>query len=179
MAGAAPPGSLPLRPKESDATLKRWLTSPRGQTLLEFAFVAPIMIVFLFAIVDFGIALDRRVTLQHAVREGARKGAVTNNITGIIDTTVDQSQGLLDPPDVEVCYEDVDGNGNPGDPGDDVRVTAHFTYPLAIFGGFLSEFGGPVPSAIDMDPSADMRLENSVNPAPPCALIPVPTVPPP
>ena len=161
-------------------TSLRWLRTERAQTLLEFAFVLPIMIIFLFAIVDFGIALDRRVTLQHAVREGARKGAVTNNITGIIDTTVDQSQGLLDPPDVEVCYQDVDGNGNPGDPGDDVRVTAHFTYEFTVaITEVFNGLGASLPTGIDMNPSADMRLENSVNPAPPCALIPVPTVPPP
>ncbi len=155
----------------------RLLASPRGQTLIEFAFVAPLMFIFLFAIVDFGIALDRRITLQHAVREGARKGAVTNDITAIIDTTVNQSQGLLDPAGVEVCYEDNDNNGNPGDPGDNVRATAHSTYELAILGAIV--IGGPLPTSIDMNPSADMRLENSVNVAPPCAFIPVPTVPPP
>ena len=148
----------------------RVLSGRRAQALLEFAFVAPIMLIFLFAIVDFGIALDRRVTLQHAVREGARAGAVTNNISTIIDTTVDQSQGLLDPADVEVCYEDVDVNGNAGDPGDNVRVTAHFTYEFTIaITEIFNGLGASLPTSIDMDPSADMRLENSVNPAPPCA----------
>ncbi len=144
----------------------RRLASPRGQALIEFAFVAPLMFIFLFAIVDFGIALDRRITLQHSVREGARKGAVTNDMTAIVNTTVDQSQGLLDPADVEVCYEDNDNNGNPGDPGDNVRVTAHFTYELAILGGIV--IGGALPTSIDMNPSADMRLENAMNAAPAC-----------
>jgi Flp pilus assembly protein TadG len=141
----------------------------RGQTLLEFALVLPIMLVFLFTIVDFGIALDRRITLQHAVREGARQGAVTNSMAAIIDATVNQSQGLLDPADVDVCYEDTDGNGNPGDPGDNVRVSATFTYDFTIaIAEVFGMFGAALPAGITMTPSADMRLENAVGGAPAC-----------
>ena len=149
----------------------RWLSSPRGQALLEFAFVAPIVLVFLFAVVDFGIAIDRRITLQHAVREGARKGAVTDDMTEIVNTTVDQSQGLLEPADVLVCYEDADvpPNGNPGDPGDNVHVQATFTYEFTVaVTEMFNFFGASLPTGIDMTPSADMRLENSVAGAPAC-----------
>ena len=41
-----------------------------GQTLLEFALVAPLMLVFLLGLVGFGIAIDRRPVLDHAAREG-------------------------------------------------------------------------------------------------------------
>ena len=47
-----------------------------GQTLIEFALAAPLLLVFLLAIVDFGIAIDRRIVLDHAVREGARYASV-------------------------------------------------------------------------------------------------------
>ena len=152
----------------------------RGQALIEFAFVLPLIIVFLFSIVDFGIAIDRRIVLQHAVREGARKAAVTSDMTAIVDTTVDQSQGLLESADVSVCYEDTDGNGNPGDSGDNVRVSATFTYDFTVaITEVFNAFGASLPSGITMTPTADMRLENTVPGAPPCAFIPVPTVSPP
>ena len=58
----------------------RWDKRPRGseggQTLIEFALIMPIVFLFLFVLVDFGIAMDRRLVLQHAVREGARYAAV-------------------------------------------------------------------------------------------------------
>ena len=135
---------------------------------MEMAFVLPVIFVFILLLVDFGTALDRREVLQHAVREGARRGAVASSTTEIVNTTVAQSQGLLQPGDVTVCYTDMNGNGRSGDPGDDVRVRATYTYRFSVGGGeLLSAFSVEVPT-IDMDPWADMRLENSVGGAPRC-----------
>lgn len=148
---------------------KEFFSRNRGQALLEFALIFPIVIIFLFTIVDFGIAVDRRITLQHAVREGARKGAVAGDMTSIVEATVAQSQGLLAPANVTVCYEDTDGNGNTGDPGDNVRVSATFTYDFTVaISEIFNAIGATLPSGIEMTPSADMRLENSVLPAPAC-----------
>ena len=53
------------------------LKSERGQALVEFAFIGPLLLFFILIVVDFGIAMDRRELVQHAVREGARRAAVT------------------------------------------------------------------------------------------------------
>lgn len=58
------------------------LPGQRGQTLLEFALVAPLLLFFLLALVDFGIAIDRRLILDHAVREGARYASVGGDALG-------------------------------------------------------------------------------------------------
>ena len=135
---------------------------------MEMAFVLPVIFVFILLLVDFGTALDRREVLQHAVREGVRRAAVASSTAEIVNTTVAQSQGLLQPGDVTVCYRDMNGNGRSGDPGDDVRVRATYTYRFSVGGGeLLSAFSVEVPT-IDMDPWADMRLENSVGGAPRC-----------
>ena len=135
---------------------------------MEMALVLPLIFVFILLLVDFGMALDRREVLQHAVREGARRGAVAANTSEIVNTTVAQSQGLLQAQDVTVCYRDMDGNGRRGDPGDDVRVGVKYTYRFSVGGGeLLSAWGVAVPT-IEMDPWADMRLENSVSGAPQC-----------
>jgi membrane-associated phospholipid phosphatase len=151
----------------------------RAQALIEFAFIAPIMFVFLFGIVDFAIAVDRRLALQHGVREGARFGAVHNagnvatTIADIEDKTEDQSQGLVDsapPPDDEiiVCYVDEgDANTTPGNAGDTVRVQANFEWEFPIFSEIFQAFGGG-PLTITMDPSATARLEQTVNGATAC-----------
>jgi len=121
--------------------------------------VMPLIIVFILILVDFGIAIDRREVLQHAVYEGSRRGAVGADVNEIIDRTVAQSQKLLTPADVTVCYIDSDGNGAIN-AGDDVRVKASFTYEFSMGGGeMLTVFGADVPS-IALTPEADSRLAN-------------------
>ena len=134
----------------------------RGQTLIEFALLAPVIILFLFMIVDFGIAMDRRIVLQHAVREGARYAAVTTDCAAIQARTEAQAQGIIDVGDVTVSYE-----SNPAPAGDNVSVKAHFTYQLAILDTISHAFGVDAGS-IDMTPSASARLELAVTNAGGC-----------
>jgi hypothetical protein len=140
----------------------------RGQTLIEFAFALPIILLILLVLVDFGIALDHRIVMQHAVSEGVREAAVSDNVSDIVNTTVDQSQGLVSAGDVTVCYEDVDGNGDPGDVGDKVRVSASYTYTFSAGGGELMQAFGVTPPAITMSPSYTTALQSPVTGATPC-----------
>ncbi len=162
------PRTPPIRvtsPPEGAAETRHW---QRGQALIELALVLPLIFVFLLILVDFGIALDHREVIQHAVREGARRAAIGAEVASVQQYTVDESEGILGAANVTVCYIDLNGNGNPGNPGDDVRVSATYTYRFTAGGGeMLTIFGVPVPS-IDMTPSADMRLEASVAGATAC-----------
>src|SRR5687767_12646276 len=58
--------------------MRRWWRdrSERGQSVVEFAMVLPLLLVVLFAIVDFGRIYQGHITLTNAAREGARLGAV-------------------------------------------------------------------------------------------------------
>ncbi len=152
--------------------LIRRMRSPRGQALIEFAFVAPLLFVFLFAIVDFGIALDRRIVLQHAVADGARRGAVDPDIVNTISYTENESQGLLDttvnPDAVTVCFTDDDGDSRFGEVGESIVVQANFTYNFTVaFEGIFGAFGVSVPG-IEMNPAATKRLETSASDIAPC-----------
>jgi Flp pilus assembly protein TadG len=53
------------------------LKNERGQTLVEFALVLPILVVLVLAIAQFGVAFNNYVTLTDAARAAARKGAVS------------------------------------------------------------------------------------------------------
>jgi Flp pilus assembly protein TadG len=53
------------------------IKSEQGQTMTEFALVLPILVVFLFGIIQFGIAFNNYVTITDAARAGARKAAVS------------------------------------------------------------------------------------------------------
>ena len=60
----------------------------RGQNLMEFALILPVILIFLLTVVDFGLALDRREVIQSGVREGARAGA-----TGLSEDEVIEYHG--------------------------------------------------------------------------------------
>ena len=137
--------------------------SERGQALIEFAFVLPVLLVFMLTLLDFGLALDRREVIQHAVREGTRQAAIGLDEPGIIAVVVDQSQGVLEADDVTICYVDGPGGTPAGFAGSDVRVSATFLYRFTLGSGELLDAIGIDPDslAIEMTPSAEARLETS------------------
>ena len=134
----------------------RRLKSTKGQTLIEFAFVLPIILVFFLSLVDFGIAIDKRLALQHAVREGARYAAVHEDVPDIRLKTANQALGIVDVNDVSVCYEVGLSTG------DTVRVQADFTWEFPIMKELLGAFGID-PFSIDMTPNGTARLERTVS----------------
>jgi len=138
------------------------LKTERGQALVEFAFVMPLLLLFILLVVDFGIALDRREIIQHAVREGARRGAVGDGVVAIQDVTHRQSKGNLGESEINVCYVDRNRDSIMGDVGDNVRVSGNYSYEFTV-----SMFGLGAPS-INMSPSAEERLETDVFSAPAC-----------
>lgn len=48
----------------------------RGAAVVEFALILPVLVLFVFGIVEFGRAYSARIQLTGAVREGARAGAL-------------------------------------------------------------------------------------------------------
>ena len=52
------------------------LSSQRGATTVEFAIICPLLILLLFAMVEFGLYLFNRQVITNACREGARAGIV-------------------------------------------------------------------------------------------------------
>jgi TadE-like protein len=69
--------SIRLRPKES----------ARGQGLVEFALVLPLLLLLMFAVFDAGRAVIQYSALTNAAREGARM-AIVNQDEGLIEERV-------------------------------------------------------------------------------------------
>jgi len=53
----------------------------RGSTLIESAFIIPLMLSMIFGAIEFGTLLHTRHTMLHAAREGARALAVQGSST--------------------------------------------------------------------------------------------------
>ena len=58
------------------------LRRDRGATAVEFALVFPLLLIMLFAIIDFGWVLNQQMSVTAAAREGARYFAIHNTDTG-------------------------------------------------------------------------------------------------
>ena len=101
----------------------------RGQTAVEFALVAPILIVLLLGIIQVGVAFHDYVTLTDAARAGARKAIVARFSGGSLsdaETAVRNSASDLNQKKLGVSVTDPTWNT----PGSVVTVTA--TYPYSI-----------------------------------------------
>jgi Flp pilus assembly protein TadG len=103
----------------------------RGQTMVEFTLILPILLVVLFGIIQFGLAFNNYVALTDAVRAGARTASVSRfSTTPVADTTsrVKTASGDLDPSQVNVTVTSTWVHG------DDVVVAATYPYSISLFG---------------------------------------------
>lgn len=90
---------------------KKW-NSSAGASAVEFAIVLPLLVLFLFGIITFGLALNRQQGMEAAAREGARLASVGRGVTfDRVETAVLTSlPALIDPNDVSVR---ISVNGTP------------------------------------------------------------------
>jgi Flp pilus assembly protein TadG len=111
-----------------------------GQATTELALVLPVLVVLLFGIIQFGIAFKDYLSLTDAVRAGARRAAVSRNVsdpvgatrTAVRNAAADLNQSKLPDPSVASSW----------DPGTEVKVSAQYPYAIKLFGiplmnGFL------------------------------------------
>ena len=108
------------------------LRDERGQTMVEFALVVPILCIVLFGIFQFGALYNDYVTLTDATRVGARKAAVSRheaNPAGAAVTAARNSASGLTPGKLVVT---VTSTG--WDHGDSVTVDASYPYKINLLG---------------------------------------------
>jgi Flp pilus assembly protein TadG len=73
----------------------RDLRGQRGASAVEFALVAPLLFVIVFAVIGFGIAFMQLQTIRGAVREGARISAVGATVSQVQQKVADASTGIV------------------------------------------------------------------------------------
>lgn len=57
--------------------MSRCLRSHRGQSLVEFGFVLPLLLILTFGIIEYGLLIYNQQVITNASREGARAGIVS------------------------------------------------------------------------------------------------------
>jgi Flp pilus assembly protein TadG len=100
--------------------------------MVEFALVAPILLLIVFAAVQFGILYNHYVTLTDATRAGARKAVVSRlepDPAGVAEAQVRRSAGDLDQGELDVVVAAV-----AWEHGRDVTVEATYPYSVSLLG---------------------------------------------
>jgi Flp pilus assembly protein TadG len=103
----------------------------KGQTMVEFILVLPVLLIVLFGIFQFGIAFKNYISLTDAVRAGARTAAVSRYTVDPVATTkarVKTASDLSGMADSDVNVQSTWLHG------DDVVVTAQYPYRISLLG---------------------------------------------
>lgn len=133
---------------------RRSQDTERGQTLVEFALILPIMLLLIFALVDFGRAFHTWLVVTNSAREGARVGAVQGD-TGEIQSRINDSMASLDTSRLSITLTNAEG-----DRGDQVEVDLVYDFEFVTpIGGLVSIVSGGTMSSPDISAHASMRLE--------------------
>ena len=137
------------------------LTDDSGAALVEFALIAPLLLLLLFGMIDFGKAFNYWIDETHLANEGARWAVVNKNPgTGTLQQYIQQqadtpelrSGGSSSVPNaMQVCITFPNGSAKVGDP---VHVTTRVTYRWLAF--IAGEIGA---TETTVTGSSTMRLE--------------------
>lgn len=113
----------------------------RGQGLVEFIIVLPLLLVLVFGIIEFGNAWRTYQVVTNTAREGARQAVLSavnqDSVTTVIRHRLTQAH--LDPDDAEIVYS---CNGVEGSlctsTGDADGVLIRYPYTFRFFGPALN-----------------------------------------
>jgi TadE-like protein len=117
------------------------LKNEKGQSLVEYAFVLPLLLLLIFGIVDFGRYFHAALTVDHAGREAARAASV-----GKIDvvTVALQNGASIGLASGHVQYKKSSD-----------EATVRIVYPVT----FITPVIGAMVGTIQVDDSTTMRIE--------------------
>lgn len=175
----SPPSQLPNSLPQVRRT-RRSLRREDGQALVEFALVVPLLLFIIFAIIDFGLAINQYNNTTNLANLGARATAVLSSSnttpgscsytrTGVTTTYTTlagyidcegATEGTLSQAAVTVCDPSGTSTLSTGDTLS-IRVNSTFNWMGILVGG-VGRIGGVVGSAtMTIGSSATMRMEGT------------------
>ncbi|MGD8553716.1 MAG: TadE/TadG family type IV pilus assembly protein [Anaerolineales bacterium] len=134
--------------------------SKRGQAVVEFAIVLPVLLILLIGLVNLGFLINAQIILTQAAWEGARTGATLDPANGEGDAEINGAvqsalAGLPDPSAVAISIDpDESARGAmswPKPRGESLNVDLSYPLNLAI----------PVPITLNLGAQATSRIEYS------------------
>jgi len=143
----------------------RKIRNEQGQTVVEFTLMLPFLLLFFFALAEFGYGFYSQIAVRNAAAEGARFAAVGNLpsatcVSGSINERArDASNGVVQCAAVTVGYHSPQNGQFTRGSGVWVRINEPYNTvtPLPAIVGFLT--GGMFPTQWNLSACSDARLE--------------------
>jgi Flp pilus assembly protein TadG len=120
----------------------------KGVAAVEFAIVLPVLILFLFGIIEFGILFYDKAVITNASREGARAGIVYNYPAPVTEAEIEQvvrnycADYLITfatTPSLTIA-----SNWTGYEAGDTLAVTVTYDYQFLVLPNFVSAMTGGI-----------------------------------
>lgn len=131
------------------AYIQKYVRNNRGQALVEFALVMPVLLLLALGIMEFGVVIHENMVVAEASREGARSAALGGSDT-VVETAAKNAATGLDGTKVLVTISP-SLERTTGDP-----VTVQVEYPVQAF---TPLFGAFFPSGSRVKGVTVMRVE--------------------
>ena len=124
----------------------RGLRRERGQTAVEFALCVTVFFMIVFGLLKVAVIYGNYTALQHAARDGVRKGSVMRGtgdasstaVASAVTTAVRSSNPLLDHSKLGITVTGLDSNITPDgvlwEAHDRVSVTVTYPWKLDVIG---------------------------------------------
>jgi Flp pilus assembly protein TadG len=113
-------------------------SADRGAAAVEFALLLPLVLLILFGVIDFGFALDAKIKLTQAAREGARVASFPDSTEADVESRTQRATDLtgVGVTTINACTAT---NWEKADARVETTYTFQFVTPVGALAGF---FGG-------------------------------------
>lgn len=124
------------------------MKSEKGQSLVEFALILPVLMLLICGITDFGRIFHSYLTIDHAGREAARAASIGKDNTFIKNTAVNDAASI----GLTTDQVDINPSGTRS-AGTDANIT--ITYPITFMTPVIGNLIGP----LTLTDTTTMRVE--------------------
>lgn len=104
------------------------IKNQKGQALVEFALILPILLLLIMGIIQFGMVINAYLSIQNAAREGARAGIVGNTDLEVTTIMIATSPSLREEY-LSITITPTEINRSAGEP---LTVKVSYSYPIII-----------------------------------------------
>lgn len=129
--------------------LTRYMKNNRGQALVEFALILPVLLLLVVGVMEFGLIINQYMVVAEAAREGARSAALGDS-NAIVTTVVKTAASPIDTSQLTIAISPnttrVRGSG----------VTVTVTKPVQAITNLINPF---FPAGFAVQGTATMRVE--------------------
>lgn len=143
-----------VKRRESD-DVRSGSSPERGAALVEFAVLAPLLILLLFGIIEFAWIFSQNLDVRHGAREGARLAAV-DELPASAQEVADAICDRMDTVETTSTLISVDATGDTIGNEITVKVQA----PPTTLTGIMSSF---IPASLNLTSEVVIRAEKTIS----------------